>query len=57
MTKSLSDEQVAKLVANVPLGRLGQVGDIAEAVLFLASAQASYITGNTIHVNGGMHME
>lgn len=57
MTKSLSEDQVAKLIANVPLGRLGQVGDIAEAVLFLASAQASYITGNTIHVNGGMHME
>jgi len=57
MTKSLSEDQVTKLIANVPLARLGQVGDIAEAVLFLASAEASYITGNTIHVNGGMHME
>ncbi len=57
MTKSLSEEQVTKLVANVPLGRLGQAGDVAEAVMFLASPQASYITGNTIHVNGGMHME
>ncbi len=57
MTKSLSEEQVKKLIANVPLGRLGLVDDIAEAVLFLASPQASYITGNTIHVNGGMHME
>ncbi|MBC7623671.1 MAG: SDR family oxidoreductase, partial [Aeromicrobium sp.] len=57
MTKSLSEEQVTKLVGNVPLGRFGQPDDIAEAVVFLASPQASYITGNTIHVNGGMHME
>jgi 3-oxoacyl-[acyl-carrier protein] reductase len=57
MTKSLSEDQVARLIANVPLGRLGQAGDVAEAVLFLASPQAAYITGNTIHVNGGMHME
>jgi 3-oxoacyl-[acyl-carrier protein] reductase len=48
---------VDKLVSSVPLGRLGQPADIAEAVLFLASPHASYITGNTIHVNGGMHME
>ncbi len=57
MTKGLSAEQTAKLVANVPLGRLGQAKDVAEAVLFLATANADYITGNTIHVNGGMHME
>ncbi len=57
MTKGLSAEQVTKLVANVPLGRLGQAKDVAEAVLFLATANADYITGNTIHVNGGMHME
>lgn len=57
MTKSLSEEQTAKLIANVPLGRLGQAADVAEAVLFLAGPHASYITGNTIHVNGGMHME
>ena len=56
MTKSLAETQVAKLVENVPLGRLGNVNDIAEAVLYLASPGASYITGNTIHVNGGMHM-
>lgn len=57
MTKALSAEQVSKLVGSVPLGRLGQPTDIAEAVLFLASPGAAYITGNTIHVNGGMHME
>jgi 3-oxoacyl-[acyl-carrier protein] reductase len=56
MTKSLAEAQVAKLVENVPLGRLGNVRDIAEAVLYLASPGASYVTGNTIHVNGGMHM-
>jgi 3-oxoacyl-[acyl-carrier protein] reductase len=57
MTNALSAEQVSKLVGSVPLGRLGQPADIAEAVLFLASPGAAYITGNTIHVNGGMHME
>ena len=57
MTKALAEEQVNRLVANVPLGRLGNVNDIAEAVLFLASPGAGYVTGNTIHVNGGMHME
>jgi 3-oxoacyl-[acyl-carrier protein] reductase len=57
MTKALSEEQVTKLVGSVPLGRLGRPADIAEAVVFLASPHASYITGNTIHVNGGMHME
>jgi 3-oxoacyl-[acyl-carrier protein] reductase len=57
MTKALAEEQVSKLVANIPLGRLGLAADVAHAVAFLASPQASYITGNTIHVNGGMHME
>jgi 3-oxoacyl-[acyl-carrier protein] reductase len=57
MTKSLTAEQVSKLVENVPLGRLGQVDDIAHAVCYLASPHASYITGNTIHVNGGMLMD
>jgi 3-oxoacyl-[acyl-carrier protein] reductase len=57
MTKALSEDQIAKLIANVPLARLGQVDDVAAAVLYLASPQASYVTGNTIHVNGGMLME
>jgi 3-oxoacyl-[acyl-carrier protein] reductase len=56
MTRGLSDEQRAALLARVPLGRLGTVEDIAAAVLFLVSAQAGYITGETLHVNGGMYM-
>ncbi|HEX4334072.1 MAG TPA: 3-oxoacyl-ACP reductase FabG [Usitatibacter sp.] len=57
MTRSLDAEQVKKLVGNVPLGRLGRVDDIAQAVLYLCSPGAAYITGATLHVNGGMHME
>ena len=57
MTKALAAEQVAKLVANVPLGRLGKVDDVAAAVVFLCSPQAAYITGSTLHVNGGMFMD
>ncbi len=56
MTKSLTDEQQAGLKAQIPLGRLGQPEDVAEAVAFLASPQASYITGTELHVNGGMFM-
>ena len=56
MTRALADDQVKKLVEGVPLGRLGRVEDIAAAVLFLASKEASYITGTTLHVNGGMYM-
>jgi 3-oxoacyl-[acyl-carrier protein] reductase len=57
MTKALSEEQIAKLISSVPLARLGQSDDVASAVAFLASPGASYVTGNTIHVNGGMLME
>jgi len=56
MTKGLGDEQREALIQQVPLSRLGSVDDIAQAVLFLASPAASYITGETIHVNGGMYM-
>jgi 3-oxoacyl-[acyl-carrier protein] reductase len=57
MTRALSDEQRQGLLGQIPLGRLGAVEDIAQAVLFLASKGASYITGCTLHVNGGMHMD
>jgi 3-oxoacyl-[acyl-carrier protein] reductase len=53
MTRALPEEQVKK----VPLGRLGRVDDIAQAVLFLCTPAAAYITGATLHVNGGMHMD
>lgn len=56
MTKELSDEQRSKLLANIPLRNLGQPDDIANAVLFLASDMGSYISGETLHVNGGMYM-
>ncbi len=57
MTHALGDEQRAKLVDNVPLKRLGKPEDIAAAVAFLAGPGATYITGVTLHVNGGMYME
>ncbi len=56
MTKALPDAQRAKLLEKIPLGRLGSPEDIAHAAVFLASAQAGYITGATLHVNGGMYM-
>ena len=54
MTDALSDEQKERLVANIPGGRLGTPEDVATVVTFLASDEAAYITGQTIHVNGGM---
>jgi 3-oxoacyl-[acyl-carrier protein] reductase len=56
MTRALGDEQRARLTERIPLGRLGAPDDIAAAVVFLASREAGYITGATLHVNGGMYM-
>ena len=56
MTRALSEEQRAGLSTQIPLGRLGLPADIAAAVAFLASPEAAYITGETLNVNGGMHM-
>lgn len=56
MTDALTDEQRDKMAADIPLARLGEPADIAHAVCFLASDSASYITGETLHVNGGMYM-
>jgi len=57
MTKILPEEQRNAMLAQVPLGRLGEGDDIANSVLFLASAAGAYITGETLHVNGGMVMD
>ena len=56
MTQGLGEDVREMLSKQIPLGRLGEPGDIAEAVRFLASDAASYITGQVLHVNGGMHM-
>jgi 3-oxoacyl-[acyl-carrier protein] reductase len=56
MTRELGEQQATALLQQIPLGRLGLPEDIAAAVAFLASAQAGYITGTTLHVNGGMYM-
>lgn len=57
MTRALDASQRDALIGRIPLGRLGTVEDIAGAVAFLASPAAAYITGATLHVNGGMHMD
>jgi len=56
MTKALSEDQQTALLGQIPLGRLGSADDVAHAVAFLASPLAAYITGTTLHVNGGMYM-
>jgi 3-oxoacyl-[acyl-carrier protein] reductase len=56
MTDALNEKQRETILANVPAGRLGSGEDVAAAVVFLASAEAAYITGQTLHVNGGMVM-
>jgi 3-oxoacyl-[acyl-carrier protein] reductase len=56
MTRALSDDQRQQLLGHIPLGRLGTPADVAHAVCYLASDLAGYVTGETIHVNGGMLM-
>jgi 3-oxoacyl-[acyl-carrier protein] reductase len=56
MTDALGETQKTSLLTQVPLGRLGSPEDIAAAVAFLAGPEAAYITGETLHVNGGMYM-
>ena len=56
MTDKITDSQRDIILSNIPVGRIGKPSDISDAVLFLAREEASYITGNTIHVNGGLAM-
>ena len=55
MTQTLNESQQQAILSQIPLGRMGEVDDIANAVAFLASEEASYITGTVLHVNGGMY--
>lgn len=56
MTAALSDEQTAAMLTRIPLGRMGEAKEVAAAVSFLSGDQAAYITGQTIHINGGMFL-
>jgi 3-oxoacyl-[acyl-carrier protein] reductase len=56
MTEALNEDQKARLLGGIPAGRMGSVEEIAAAVVYLASAEAAYVTGQTLHVNGGMAM-
>ena len=56
MTEKLNEEQKGKILGQIPAGRMGEAGEIAAAVLYLASVEAAYVTGATLHVNGGMAM-
>src|SRR5690606_35919892 len=56
MTRALDENQTSAILSQIPLGRMGSPSDIANAVAFLAGSQADYITGTTLHVNGGMYM-
>lgn len=56
MTRALDESQTASILSQIPMGRMGSAVDIAKAVVFLASPDAAYITGTTVHVNGGMYM-
>jgi len=56
MTQSLNDEQKGAALARIPVGRFGEPRDVAGAVVYLASGEAAYVTGQTVHVNGGMAM-
>lgn len=56
MTRELSDEVRSELIKGIPLGELGRAEDIANAAVFLASEGAAYMTGQTLHVDGGMYM-
>ncbi len=56
MTDGLNEKQKTAILGAVPMGRLGQGADVAAAAVYLASAEAAYVTGQTLHVNGGMAM-
>ena len=56
MTDKLSDDQKAGIMGQIPTGRMGTTAEIASAVVYLASPEAAYVTGTTLHVNGGMAM-